>query len=180
MTSNDELRKKLFFGSVQEKLVYAGELYKKYGETLLDHLSLCSELCLLDEYGRQLQAQMLTMKMGEQCIRCASRQRGGCCSDYMAGETDGIQLLINMLLGIEPRRNSESQTECCYLQEKGCIFMIKPMFCLNYLCQNIRETATQEDLDTLQKLTGKLLSKQYEIEKMVLNLVRELSTTSGK
>lgn len=175
MTGNDQLRQKLFFGTVDEKLEYAEELYQRFGKILLEDQPLCSELKLLDEYSQQVNSQMVAMRMGEQCSHCASLEGGGCCSNYMAGETDVLQILMNLLLGIETRKNSESQTECCYLQKNGCLFGIKPMFCLNYICTNIKQTATDEEMHTLQELTSKLLGKQYEVEKMLLNLVRKLS-----
>jgi len=64
-----------------------------------------------------------------------------------------------------------SGEECLFLGKKGCIFLFKPMFCLNYNCKHIYDTGTPADLQELEKLTGKLLGKQYQLEQHILNLL---------
>lgn len=161
----------LFYAPVAEKLRLAEELHQQYGADFLRHDDLRAGLEQLQKYAALLNRHMAEAGMGELCVRCAAGSGGGCCSLYMAGETDAVQLLMNMLTGVTVRQVRGDSGECCYLGEKGCMFTFKPMFCLNYNCRNILAAASPENTRELEQLTGQLLGKQYEVEKKLLNLI---------
>jgi len=162
--------RQLFFAPAAEKLRLAEELHQTYGADFLRHDDLRADLELLEKYASLLNSHMAKAGMGELCVRCAAGC-GGCCSLYMAGETDAVQLLLNMLAGVTVRQGRSDSGECCYLGEKGCLFTFKPMFCLNYNCRNILDALPPENIRELEQLTGQLLSRQYEVEKKLLNLI---------
>lgn len=175
MTIKRELQQKYYYGSVAEKLQYAAELHQEYAPIFLQDGKLNAEFEALREYAHLLNEQMTVMQMGELCVHCALNQGGGCCSLYMAGETDSVQLLMNMLSNIEVKQVRNDGLECCFLGENGCIFLFKPMFCLNYSCQKIYDAVSAESISELEDLTGQLLGKQYEIEKKLLERIRGLT-----
>ncbi len=172
MVLSKDLFKQLYYGSVSVKQRLAEEIYESHSAILLMDNLLKLGLEELTDYASQLNAQMTGMNMGELCGQCAAENGGGCCSLYMAGETDGMQMLMNLLVGGELAQVRNDGVECCFLGEKGCIFLCKPMFCLNYNCKKIHDTATAEDMKHLERLTGQLLGKQHEVEQRILQILR--------
>ncbi|MEN8188834.1 MAG: hypothetical protein ABFS19_03230, partial [Thermodesulfobacteriota bacterium] len=122
---------------------------------------------------KELTSQMRSMEMHHTCSHCGSRPGGGCCSLYMAGETDVIQLLMNMMAGVTVEMVNRDGVECCYLGGQGCILPLKPMFCLNYNCEQIQQQSGLEELDRLDQLSGALLQAQHELEKKLIDFLRE-------
>lgn len=174
MSIDKELLQRFFHGTVEEKQKCAKNMYRNYGSSSLLDRDLRRQFDVIAKYAQLLNTHMEAMRMGELCVRCAQNEGGGCCSLYMAGETDAIQLLMNLLVGVDVEQLRSDGVECCFLGESGCLFLIKPMFCLNYNCTKILGAASIEDINTLEKLTGQLLSKQYEIEKKLLGRLQKL------
>lgn len=158
----------LYYGPVSAKQRLAEELHARHRAMLLMDIRLNIFLDELKEGADQLKSQMTRMGMGEFCGQCAAEVGGGCCSLYMADEVDGIQMLINLLIGGQVGQVRNDGVECCFLSEEGCIFICKPMFCLNYNCKRIHDTASVADLNRLEELTGQLLGKQHEVEQHIL------------
>jgi hypothetical protein len=173
MSIDKELLQRIFYSSVEEKQRCAEDIYRKYKFLLLSNKDLQKDFDILQKHTQLLNAHMGKMGMGELCSRCAENEGGGCCSHYMAGETDAIQLLMNLLVGVDVKQLRSDDVECCFLGENGCLFSIKPMFCLNYNCTRIHQAAASENIDTLGNLTGKLLGQQYEIEGKLLELLQK-------
>ena len=115
---------------------------------------------------------MRTMDLGQLCGRCAARPGGGCCSAYMADNTDSIQMLINLLLGVRIAQQQDSGENCCFLGAQGCLFLIKPIFCLNYNCSHILESAKPGSLENLYQRAAAVLSQQTKIEELLLEKLR--------
>ncbi len=159
-------------GSPKEKLSEAKRLFavlhqqqKVDGPLLLEIRSLNSNCQLLGQ-------QMTDMELGRLCSGCAARPGGGCCSAYMADNTDTIQMLINLLLGQSIEQREPADTDCCFLGPCGCQFMAKPIFCLNYNCSHIMNGSSAESLVRLERLSGRVLSQQTRIESMLLERLR--------
>jgi len=172
---NENLSHSLYNGSVVEKLQIARKLLHQHGELLKNSDGLGEVLDRMRLLAAQLQDHMTAMDMGRLCVRCAARAGGGCCSLYMAGETDAVQLLLNMLAGVTVEPVRDDGVECCYLGPRGCIFLFKPMFCLNYNCTHILQDASPVELARLESLAGQLLGQQYDAEKIILDcLTRQI------
>ncbi len=160
-----------FSGSVEEKLEVSRQLFAEHGQSLLQQLEIITGLARLQHSENALNEQMLAMDMGSRCSACAAQATGGCCSGYMAANTDAILLLINQLMGIEVRVQHANDTECCFLGSMGCILQIKPIFCLNYNCSHINEAATTQQMLALEKKAGVLLGEQTALESLLLDLL---------
>jgi len=157
-----------FSGSVAEKLAVARQCFQRHSETLLRDEGIITALERLQECGEALRAQMEAMEMGQLCSACAAREKGGCCSSYMAGNSDAILLLINLLQGQTIEILDKDTDECCFLGPRGCTLQTKPIFCLNYNCSHIREKATPEQMEELEKRAAALLSAQTALETEIL------------
>lgn len=156
------------FGSVDSRLQFARKLHQDCRSQILSKAKIPSALILLERTAEALSSHMANMRMAEICIRCSEQESGGCCSLYMAGETDAIQLLMNMLVGVDVRPVRDDGAECCYLGNSGCIFVFKPFFCLNYNCREVIEPGGEKNRLVLEKLTGRVLVQQHELEKLLI------------
>ena len=166
------LMRTLYEGDPIDRLMTSRALLARGRSWWLAEAGLTEAIEQLQRDALALDAHMAAMGLGRLCGQCAARPDGGCCSAYMAGNTDAIQMLINLLLGIEATPSDKNDEDCCFLGERGCLFVIKPIFCLNYLCSHITDAATTENLHTLHCLSAAVLSGQTGIESKVLDLLR--------
>lgn len=164
MNGRSELYGFLYGGTVLEKRQRAGGLHHRFGSELLALPEINDWLRKMEEAQWGLKGQMEIMAMGHTCSWCARRPGGGCCSHSMAGENDVLQLLMNLLAGVELQIQQQRVDECVFLGETGCVLRFKPMFCLNYNCSHIRKRADRQALLLLEKKTGTLLTRQAELE----------------
>lgn len=165
-------RDQLYFGTVATKIALARSLYEQHGKALLADPAICAQLTSLAGLSLALANRMAALRMGECCTECGSRVNGGCCSAYMANETDAVLLLINLLQGREVARQREDEAECLFLNGKtGCTLSPKPMFCLNYNCRHI---LAQDPglLASLAIATGDILRGQTALEEGILQHIR--------
>lgn len=162
-----------FSGTVREKLTAARQLFSQHGSYLLQQQHIKDTITGLQQHETALDAHMGAMEMGNRCSACAQKTGGGCCSSYMAGNTDAILLLTNLLMGINVTSQHKNDIDCCFLGSHGCILTIKPIFCLNYNCSHIQKAATAEEMRILDKRAGTLLSLQTETEELLLQLINQ-------
>ncbi len=168
-TTNRHNLDRFFSGTIDDKMVEMKNLYDRHGIQLLADKAITDSLALLKEYAAELSAHMQAMNLGPLCSNCASRTGGGCCSSYMEANSDVVLLLINRLYGINVTRQHENSTDCCFLEQSGCILPIKPMFCLNYNCKHISDQATKKEMDDLEQQAGRLLTEQTRLESILLH-----------
>lgn len=168
------LQKKIYGGSIESRLAFGLLLFKKFGKPFAELTSVSVALARMQTQESDLAAHMQSLMLGKVCFSCAASDSGGCCSRYMAGETDSLQILINLMAGVDVAQVNYSPAECCYLgAATGCIFNFKPMFCLNYNCSSIKVQANGSGLRQLEKFAAVLLGSQYDLE---MHLFRLLST----
>ncbi len=180
LSNKEALLDRIYQGSVASRLQFARQLHGEWGRQLTSvHDFFCTFL-EMKERAEALARHMREMDMGRLCVRCSTSESGGCCSLYMAGETDAVQLLLNMLAGVTVDFVRGDGRECCFLGENGCIFMFKPMFCLNYNCHAIRTTASEKHMGELERLAGELLGKQYEAEQLIISRIGEYAGCSQR
>lgn len=172
MSHKKLLPEHIFYGSVKSRLEVGHTLFRDYGSQLMHDSVFQHEFRTLQEYASAVNSQMTGMDLGPLCTHCSSRPNGGCCSLTIAAETDAIQICLNLLTGVDVRYVRDDGNECVFLGKTGCIFIFKPIFCLNYNCRHIRESVTAADLGKLEQLTGRLLTKQYEIEQHILSRIQ--------
>jgi len=162
----------LYGGTVESRLAVSHALFCQLAEQLRNNMMFMNEFNLLTRHARAVGRHMTTMDLGPLCINCSSTPAGGCCSLFMAGETDALQMFLNLLAGVNVRPVRDDGRECCFLGKTGCIFLFKPMFCLNYNCTHIHQAAAPTQIQELERLTGVVLTKQYELEQSLLVRIR--------
>jgi len=172
-----EIISSCYGGNGSEKLKKAEDLFKAYGGKLLQETQIQDQLAVLRNAVSVLDAHMTTMEMGKTCTACAATSKGGCCSAYMGHENnDVLQLLMNILAGVDVKLVCGNEIECCFLAETGCILAFKPIFCLNYLCWRIQEESDEEQLGLLEQKTGTLLTDQGKFEQLIISFLQSQDT----
>ncbi len=168
-----EIISSCYCGDGPEKLVKARDFARKYGKELQQQSGILSQLEIVRAAVVSLDTHMAAMEMGKTCGCCAATPGGGCCSAFMGHEnTDVLQLLMNILAGVEVKLVRDDGVECCFLGENGCILLLKPIFCLNYLCGRIQKESSSKALKTLEQRTGALLGAQAEIEQRLITFLQ--------
>jgi len=165
-------------GSIGARLAIAQKLYPDFAPELAVNVAFTRMLAQAVILEKELAQTMAALDLGALCTVCGAKAGGGCCSSFMAGENDVPQLLINLLVGV-PVASLREDRECCFLGARGCLLLFKPMFCLNYNCQQIRQGAGPERVRRLEQATGKLLQQQYALEQLLLEVLRERGTLRG-
>ena len=169
----------LYSGEPAEKLATARRLHAELHDRLARVPELEQALAEVQHQARLLSDHMRAMELGRLCSRCAANPGGGCCSATMAGNTDAIQILLNLLLGVEVTFRSDSGEDCGFLGPQGCPFPLKPIFCLNYNCSHILKGAEPDALARLYQRANAVLSRQTAIETMLLAELRALANTTS-
>ena len=174
MATQDAQFVQIFYsGSPAEKLAAARTLLAELADRLTASKLFTEELELLRSHAQTLNEHMRAMDLGWLCGGCAARPGGGCCGAYMAGNTDAVQMLINLLLGVSVAQQPDCGENCCFLGPQGCLFLVKPIFCLNYNCSHILDSAEPESLDMLYQRAAAVLNQQTRIEFLLLEEMRK-------
>jgi hypothetical protein len=159
-------------GTPADKLARGRALFAGLRTVLATNTTMATRLEELRWHSQALEAHMQAMALGDLCSRCAARPGGGCCSAYMAGNCDSLLILLNLLLGSEIDLQPDSGENCCFLGPRGCLFVVKPIFCLNYNCSHILNNAEPAQLATLYQCSGAVLSRQTALEEQLVEVIR--------
>jgi hypothetical protein len=121
---------------------------------------------LLERLERNVHASMQAMRalrVVQTCKRCEELEGGSCCGAGIENRYDGLQLLINLLLGVAlPER--ETFTDSCYfLQADGCCLKARHVLCVNYLCTKLKGTLSHDDIIALQTIVGEELDTGFAL-----------------
>jgi len=165
-------------GSIGDRLGVAQILYADLAQELGGGEAFAPMLVQAVILEKELAQAMAALDLGGLCTVCGAKDGGGCCSSFMAGENDAVQLLINLLAGV-PVAVLREDAECCFLGARGCLLLFKPMFCLNYNCQQIRQSAGPARMQRLDQAVGLLLQQQYGMEQLLLEVLRKRGTLVG-
>lgn len=164
----------IFAGKIDARLNLGRSLHAALADRLRQDRIFAAAFDAMRQAAEALSRHMISAGMGRLCVACSANNPGGCCSRAMAGETDALQMLMNLLAGVEIDITENKADVCCFLGREGCIFTFKPMFCLNYNCDRIIAHLGPAR-PALELLTGRLLGHQYEMEKFLLARVGQLT-----
>ncbi len=127
--------------------------------------SLLPELKLQANRSKEL---MQAIGLTSVCIRCAEVNQGsGCCSRAIEQWYEIPTLILNLLLGCTlPKRHRDPST-CIFLGETGCTLLVRYHFCVNYLCEHIKNEIPPKDLERLRRQYGRELYISWKLEKEI-------------
>lgn len=90
----------------------------------------------------------------------------------MAANSDVPLMVLNLLLGASIQAQEHPQDACCFLGPNGCLFIVKPIFCLNYYCRQLQEQLLSTEKQALNSAANQVLAQQCAWEEQLLGLVR--------
>ncbi len=166
-------KSELYFGDCQNKVDIARAIFKELGEDLFSE-KICLSLQQMKDSHKKLICQMERVDFTYFCSRCAVSDGGGCCSLYMADENEVLQLLMNLMVGINIDFQRIDGSECYFLSDKGCVLSFKPMFCLNYDCLAVKQCEDQDAFNDYENACADLLKEQWQLEQLLLEKLQVL------
>jgi len=165
-------------GDIRARLAVAQRLHAELGPELAANGAFSRMLAQAEVLEKELARTMAGLELGALCTACGVKVGGGCCSSFMVGENDAMQLLLNLMAEV-PVAILREDEECCFLGERGCLLRFKPMFCLNYNCRQIRDGAGMARMQGLEQAAGRLLQQQYGLEQLLLEFLRQRGRLAG-
>ena len=157
---------------IREKIALAERLHALYRKDLEGDPVLAG---LLRSYGQAVEESWWLMHRGripEICYNCATREPGGgCCGQGVDDWYDPYLLLMNLLMGIELKKERTFKGCCIFLGDSGCTLKARYHFCVNYLCSRITGAMEPEELEALRATYGRELYLAWLIERRLMEMI---------
>lgn len=87
------------------------------------------------------------------CAICGSK-RSDCCGKGIELRYTPEILALNIFFGVDIPLKRRFPDSCYFLSEKGCVLFVRDIFCINFICERIRNTIPLENLKRLWELEG--------------------------
>ncbi|WP_353684538.1 hypothetical protein V4D30_01745 [Thermodesulfovibrio sp. 3907-1M] len=100
------------------------------------------------------------------CAQCGKEGKA-CCGKNIEFKYSDELLLINLLYGVEIPEEPEFPEMCFFLKNSGCVLFARDAFCINFICDKIKEQIPLEKLKKLRQLEGLHLNFQFQLEQML-------------
>lgn len=150
-----------------DKITKAYDLKKKFSNSLLQNKDFRNLLINLDEKIENTRKKMIEIGVVRECADCAVNGEGTCCGMRTAYKCDSIILFINLLLGITFPFRIENPHLCFFLSKHGCLLRARPVICINYICNRLRNNIPHEKLVDLQNIAGEEITALFMIEEFI-------------
>lgn len=155
---------------VRDTIARARAIWSEHGKAIMALPGVAEHVDELRAAVESNWALMRRLEVVSCCSRCASEKPGGgCCGATIENWYDHCILIMNLMLGVEiPDERIDSES-CIFLGPTGCRLMARFHFCINYLCQDIKNFLSQKQLEELCASNGREIYVGWLLE----NLVRE-------
>ena len=147
-----------------EKLKWAKLVYDACSQKLLEEPVVRS---LLSDYKDSIQENWKVMKdtgVVAECTRCAMQDGGSCCGSGIENKFDVINLLINLLMGVELPSEPWDPTGCWFLGEKGCRIVARHVICVNFMCRRLYDALSPEKVKAVQEAMQRETENGFMLE----------------
>jgi hypothetical protein len=153
--------------SIQEKVRRAEELYESWGSALDENPRIRALLRAMDRKVEASQKAMIDYGVVGACAHCDEEDGGSCCGAGIENRYSPALLLVNLLMGATLPKERLVEGGCYFLGARGCTLRARDVLCINYLCLEIQNMLTREDLITLQKTTGDELDTLFLLQETI-------------
>ncbi len=148
---------------VEDIVKKAHILHSRYGLLLMQDKKFEG---LLHRYKQTIEdTQRILNKLGisAQCAQCGQKPTGSCCAPEVATWYDPETLLINLLMNCKLQTKGAYAGHCCFLGQNGCTLKARHYFCVNFLCDSIKNRLSEEEILSFYKAAGREISLASEI-----------------
>lgn len=142
----------------QKEIKRAKDLYTQYKDRILR-----DENCVifLKNYGAAIGKNLETMRnldIDKSCAMCSETRMGGCCASGIEKWYEHVLLLVNLLMGVDLGKTGEIGGCCMFLGSTGCILAARHSFCVNYMCEDLKNSLSPSSLKILMTRAGEEIS----------------------
>lgn len=159
--------------SVEEKIEWASECYRKLGRKILGDQTVVDLLDQLQVVIPASHAEMLKAGIVNLCMECELDEGGSCCGSGLEDKYDGLLLLINLLLGVELPNSRSDPKSCFFLGQNGCLLQARHVICINYICRKISEQIKPRDIISLREKEGVEIKLVFSLHERVRSLLKK-------
>jgi len=142
----------------------AGQLYKEFGNSLLQDQTLINLLALLSGSIEDTRQEMDLIGVINECADCATSVAGTCCGERTGHKCDMLLLLINLLMGRTIPGIHQDGGNCYFLTPQGCSLQARPVICINFLCARLRKNIEHKKVILLQQIAGREMDALFLVE----------------
>jgi len=156
----------------QKEIKRAKDLFDQYKDGILQ-----DEDCmiLLSNYRVAIEKNLDTMRksdMDKCCALCSENRMGGCCASGIENWYEHVLLLVNLLMGVDLGKTGEIGGCCMFLGSTGCILVARHSFCVNYMCEDLKNSLSPSSLKTLMTRAGEEISCGIRVEQVINRLLK--------
>jgi hypothetical protein len=149
--------------SIEEKIEEARALYAAWEDRLRQDGRIGTLLARLEQSVRASRQAMQRLGVVRACEQCEKQEGGSCCGVGIENRYDGVQLLINLLLGVSLPPEHTYPDSCYFLKDCGCSLKARHVLCVNYLCADLQRALSQDDTIALQTIVGEELGTGFAL-----------------
>ncbi len=152
---------------LENEILKAKEYFDIYGKGILEDKEIS---ILINQYKDAIGytwKTMETLEVTESCSECAAGEPGGCCFQEVETWYTDVQILINMLMGVNIPKTRMYSNSCMFVGDKGCRLLSRNAFCINFLCDKIKTRISVEEINTLNSAAGKEIDLGIRLENAV-------------
>lgn len=154
--------------SMEEKIATARKTWSMHGEYLMNDTCIISAIEELRAGIEQSWNLMRRLDIVKGCGVCAAtKSGGGCCGAGIENWYDPLILLMNLMIGRDIPENRPDEKSCLFLGPKGCRLTTRFHFCINYLCPEINERLSEQDLALLTSQNGREIYLGWRLENII-------------
>lgn len=125
---------------------------------------------LLGELDLHIEATRKAMIMAgivKECADCALNGEGTCCGVRAGYKCSSVLLLINLLMG-RTLSSVPADTHLCYfLTRHGCALKARPVICVNFVCQRLKDVIPHNLLCNVQEIAGQEMDTLFVLEEHI-------------
>jgi hypothetical protein len=127
----------------------------------------CTLLARLDLHIEATQNAMVKAKIVKECADCAVGGEGTCCGVRTGHKCGSVLLLINLLLGRALPPAPADTNLCHFLTRQGCALRVRPVICVNFVCQRLRNVLPHNVLCNVQDIAGREIDTLFILEECI-------------
>ncbi|MEW6570312.1 MAG: hypothetical protein AB1390_03940 [Nitrospirota bacterium] len=153
--------------TIADQIGTALHLRKLCGQSLMQDREVCALLSRLNLHIEATQSAMVRAGIVKECADCAVNGEGTCCGVRTGYKCGSVLLLINLLLGRTLPPEPTDTHLCHFLTKQRRALRARPVLCVNFICQRLRDVLPHNSLCNVQDIAGGELNTLFVLEECI-------------
>ncbi|MCS7163611.1 MAG: hypothetical protein NZ845_01240 [Thermodesulfovibrio sp.] len=147
---------------IWETVEVAEKKLKKFKElSIIEKIR--EELIQLERFTTEANNERRRCGMSEVCAECG-KAGNSCCAQGVEFKYSAELIMLNLYFGVKIPFEPEHNSMCFFLTKNGCCLFVRDVFCINFICEKIKEKISSEKINKLRELEGFQLNLQFKLE----------------